>query len=105
MRFLSALVMLLLFALPIQAAQLPNPSASETPAATPTHSAGTDELVGAWNLAELKRPPPMRWLARTGVVHSLLYAGEKFQGRDTEVFAFYASPATLGETGTVEEEC
>ena len=54
------------------------------------------ETVGAWNLTELKRTPTMRWLAQTGAVHSLLYAGEKFQGRDTEVFAFYASPVTLG---------
>mgnify|MGYP003347952880 CR=1 FL=1 len=29
-------------------------------------------------------------------VHSLLYAGEKFLGTNTEVFAFYASPITLG---------
>ncbi|MFA6545800.1 MAG: PhoPQ-activated protein PqaA family protein [Limisphaerales bacterium] len=55
------------------------------------------EQVGPWNLIELKRPPTMHWLAQTGAVHSLLYAGEKFKGHDTEVFAFYASPATLGE--------
>jgi dienelactone hydrolase len=55
------------------------------------------ETVGAWNLTELKRAPAMRWLAQTGAVHSLLYAGEKFKGNDTEVFAFYASPITLGE--------
>ena len=39
----------------------------------------------------------MRWLSQTGAVHSLLYAGEKFKGTNTEVFAFYASPITLGE--------
>ncbi|MSU49613.1 MAG: acylamino acid-releasing protein [Opitutus sp.] len=55
------------------------------------------EVVGPWNLTELKRAPAMRWVEQTGAVHSLLYAGEKFAGRDTEVFAFYASPATLGE--------
>ena len=38
----------------------------------------------------------MRWHSQAGPVHSLIYAGEKYQGRDTEVFAFYASPATLG---------
>jgi dienelactone hydrolase len=53
------------------------------------------EIVGAWNLTELKKAPPMRWLSQDGPVHSLLYRGEKFQGHDTEVFAFYASPATL----------
>ncbi|HSH93156.1 MAG TPA: prolyl oligopeptidase family serine peptidase [Roseimicrobium sp.] len=55
------------------------------------------EKIGAWNLTELKKTPSMRWIGQTGAVHSLVYAGEKFQGRDTEVFAFYASPATLGE--------
>jgi dienelactone hydrolase len=42
--------------------------------------------------------PETRWLSRSGPVHSLLYAGEEYQGRSTEVFAFYASPATLGES-------
>jgi dienelactone hydrolase len=55
------------------------------------------EQVGPWNLTELKRTPAMRWLAQTGPVHSLLYAGEKFSGTNTEVFAFYASPVTIGE--------
>jgi len=55
------------------------------------------ETVGPWNLTELKKTPAMRWLSQTGAVHSLLYRGEKFKGNDTEVFAFYASPATLGE--------
>ena len=54
------------------------------------------EVIGPWNLTELKRPPASRWLSQTGPVHSLLYAGEKYSGRATEVFAFYASPATLG---------
>jgi dienelactone hydrolase len=55
------------------------------------------ETVGPWNLTELKKAPAMLWLSQTGAVHSLLYRGEKFQGQDTEVFAFYASPITLGE--------
>jgi dienelactone hydrolase len=55
------------------------------------------QRVGPWNLTELKRAPAMRWLSQTGAVHSLLYRGEKFKGNDTEVFAFYASPITLGE--------
>jgi dienelactone hydrolase len=58
--------------------------------------AAAAEVVGPWNLTELKQVPAMRWLAPTGAVHSLLYAGEKFKGTNTEVFAFYASPITLG---------
>ena len=57
-----------------------------------------DEVVGPWNLTALKRDvPAVEWLKRDGPVHSLLYAGEKYRGRDTRVFAFYASPLTLGE--------
>lgn len=50
------------------------------------------EIPGQWNLSELKKTPGRRWLSQSGAVHSLLYDSEKFQGRETEVFAFYASP-------------
>lgn len=39
----------------------------------------------------------MHWIDRSQPVHSLTYAGENYLGKETEVFAFYASPATLGE--------
>lgn len=56
------------------------------------------EQVGPWNLTALKdNVPAMKWLRRDQPVHSLTYAGEKYQGHDTEVFAFYASPITLGD--------
>ncbi len=56
------------------------------------------EQVGPWNLTALKeKVPAMKWLRRDQPVHSLTYAGEKYQGHDTEVFAFYASPITLGD--------
>jgi dienelactone hydrolase len=56
-----------------------------------------DEKVGPWNLTELKqRVPEMAWLKQDVPIHSLTYQGEQFQGRDTSVFAFYASPTTLG---------
>ncbi len=57
---------------------------------------GGKERIGAWNLAELRQAPTMRWVSQSGPVHSLLYRGEPYRGHDTEVFAFYASPATLG---------
>lgn len=60
------------------------------------------EQIGVWNLTELKKTPEMRWLSQTGPVRSLLYAGEAYEGRSTEVFAFYASPATLGEANAEE---
>jgi len=59
---------------------------------------GADEIVGPWNLTKLKsHVPPMTWLDRSKPVHSLLYEGEPFRGKPTEIFAFYASPTTLGE--------
>jgi cephalosporin-C deacetylase-like acetyl esterase len=55
------------------------------------------EQVGPWNLDALKsQVPAMKWLRQDQPVHSLIYTGEKYQGLDTEVFAFYASPRTLG---------
>jgi dienelactone hydrolase len=60
-------------------------------------SGSSPQTIGHWNLTALKRVPSMRWQSQAGPVHSLLYAGEKWNGHDTEVFAFYASPVTLGE--------
>lgn len=55
------------------------------------------EQVGPWNLDALKKNvPSMKWVRQDQPIHSLTYAGEKYQGHDTEVFAFYASPITLG---------
>jgi len=56
------------------------------------------EKVGPWDLDALKaNVPAMKWLRQDQPIQSLTYAGEKYQGHDTEVFAFYASPITLGE--------
>ena len=55
------------------------------------------EKVGPWDLDALKSTvPAMKWVRQDAPVRSLTYAGEKYQGHDTEVFAFYASPSTLG---------
>lgn len=55
------------------------------------------EQVGPWNLDELKKAPAMNWVSQEEPVHSLLYTGEIYNGKPTEVFAFYASPITLGQ--------
>ncbi len=56
------------------------------------------EQVGPWDLEALKaKVPAMKWLRQDQPVESLTYAGESYQGHPTEVFAFYASPITLGE--------
>lgn len=72
----------LLCALPLLAICLPNAFA---------------EKVGPWDLTALKsNVPAMKWVRQDQPVHSLTYAGEVYQGHPTEVFAFYASPITLG---------
>lgn len=56
------------------------------------------ESVGPWDLDALKNNvPAMKWVRQDQPIHSLTYAGEKYQGHDTEVFAFFASPITIGE--------
>ncbi len=56
------------------------------------------EQVGPWNLDALKsQVPAMKWVKQEGPVQALTYAGETYRGQPTEVFAFYASPLTLGE--------
>jgi arylsulfatase A-like enzyme/dienelactone hydrolase len=71
--------------------------------AAPLHAA--DGQVGPWDVTALKNTvPEMRWVDRDGPVHSLLYAGEPYQGHATEVFAFYASPATIGKTTTAHKK-
>ncbi|MDB6117610.1 MAG: cah [Verrucomicrobiaceae bacterium] len=56
------------------------------------------EKVGPWDLDALKKNvPEMTWIHQDQPVHSLTYAGELYKGKPTKVFAFYASPVTLGD--------
>ncbi len=62
------------------------------------------EKGGLWNLTSLKtHVPKMAWLRQDVPVHSLTYEGEQFEGHTTDVFAFYASPTTLGEAESGEK--
>ena len=58
-----------------------------------------DAKFGPWKVTEWKKAPAMRWADQSGPVHSLFYTGENYKGHATEVFAFYASPSTLGKAG------
>lgn len=49
-----------------------------------------------WDLAALSEPPAVERLDDTAPVRSLLYAGEPFRGRATRVFAYFATPASIG---------
>lgn len=48
-----------------------------------------------WNLAALSEPPEYEWPDRENPVRSLYYTGERYKGKPSRVFAYYASPATL----------
>ncbi|MHB8957226.1 MAG: alpha/beta hydrolase family protein [Pirellulaceae bacterium] len=50
-----------------------------------------------WDVPQLQHAPPdFTWLTQEGPVRSLTYRGEPYQGHATSVFAYYASPRTLG---------
>lgn len=52
---------------------------------------------GTWDIARLQTElPPVQIVDQSGPIHSLIYEGEPVAGIATEVFAFYASPQTLG---------
>lgn len=55
------------------------------------------EKVGPWDLDELYQTPAMHWVKQDAPIQQLLYTGEVYKGHPTEVFAFYASPTTLGD--------
>lgn len=52
--------------------------------------------ITIWDLRDLSRTPSVEWHDATSPVRSLLYAGEPYKGKATRVFAYYASPLTLG---------
>ncbi len=69
---------------------------AEEPA--PVRIAAAPELPATmpWDLAALSEPPTVEWLDEAAPVRSLRYAGEPFGGRPTRVFAYYATPASVG---------
>lgn len=59
-----------------------------------------EDQAGTWPIERLQNEvPEYRVVDDSGPIHSLLYAGEPVAGQPTEVFAFYASPKTLGTGG------
>ncbi len=55
-----------------------------------------------WDFENLSAAPKFEWIEQAGGVRSLRYVGEEFRGKPTHVFAYYASPATLGNAGAGE---
>lgn len=62
------------------------------------HFTGSQSEVHAadrWSLDTLESPPPMKWLDDSSPIRSLTYENETYQGRTTDVFAFYATPGSI----------
>ncbi|MEO7317687.1 MAG: acylamino acid-releasing protein, partial [Chthoniobacteraceae bacterium] len=53
-----------------------------------------------WDVKALARVPAVAWMDESKPVRSLFYEGEESEGKKTGVFAYYASPATLGTDST-----
>ncbi len=49
-----------------------------------------------WDVKALGRVPGVAWVDESSPIRALFYEGEMYEGRKTGVFAYYASPATLG---------
>ena len=73
-------------------------SLAQPPVVTPSgQSPESAAIAGTWPVERLKREIPALRIEDPGApIQSLLYAGEPIDGKPTEVFAFYASPKTLG---------
>ncbi len=55
-----------------------------------------------WDVKALGQAPTMTWVDQDGPVRALMYQGEPYQGHPTQVFAYYASPITVGTVGAEE---
>ncbi|WAC12749.1 alpha/beta hydrolase family protein [Dyadobacter pollutisoli] len=55
----------------------------------------TEKITGdslLWDLKALSVAPEVKWLTETGPVRSLLYKSVDYEGKKTEVFAYYSNP-------------
>jgi dienelactone hydrolase len=57
-----------------------------------------------WDLRLLSDPPEFRWIEEKKAIRSLIYLGENHLGEPSEVFAFYATPATIGGNDAGERD-
>lgn len=61
----------------------------------------TSELLGQepaqpiWHLEQLHQPPKFSWVDAESPIRSLIFSGPEYEGKATEVFAFYATPGSV----------
>ncbi|TDE14515.1 alpha/beta hydrolase family protein [Dyadobacter psychrotolerans] len=53
----------------------------------------TDSLL--WDLQTLSKAPEVQWIDKTSKVYSLIYNSVDFEGKPTQVFAYYSNPDIL----------
>src|SRR5690554_3480299 len=58
----------------------------------------------SWDLKALEDDPSFQWEDREDSVWSLKYEGEKYKGKATEVFAYYASLSTFNSSYPKEKK-
>jgi len=49
-----------------------------------------------WDMEKLSKAPAYEWVDQTSSVRSLTYTGEEFQGKPSQVFAYLATPESVG---------
>ena len=62
----------------------------------------SEERVGPWKIAAWKDAPAVKWLDRDSPIRSLTFRSEAYQGADTDVFAFYATPGSISGDATLD---
>ncbi|MEM9833655.1 MAG: prolyl oligopeptidase family serine peptidase [Bacteroidota bacterium] len=50
-----------------------------------------------WDVSTLAQAPSYRWVDQQDSVWSMIYEGEVYRGKQTEIFAYYADPITLDD--------
>lgn len=55
-------------------------------------SSADDRFTGPWDMAHLKTAPSHEWGEQKGLVREVYYEGERYEGKPTRVFAYYARP-------------
>lgn len=50
-----------------------------------------------WDLQSMAQAPEHAWEDQQDSVWSMLYSGEHYRGKSTQVFAYYADPSTLSD--------
>jgi dienelactone hydrolase len=64
----------------------------------PVHTIDTKKIKAGeliWDLEKLSLAPKVEWLDRKAKVNTLLYQGVDYEGKPTQVFAYYSNPDLL----------